>query len=99
MVTCELCQKRMPAHILEKHMAKSHPGIISTAAVTPFPTTDDTPPMASVVTVTPAIPDVVSEEPKVEKPWDMGEMNTCQQCHEVWPSRLMELHMHVRHGL
>ena len=37
------------------------------------------------------------EEPKKE--WEMGELNTCQQCHEIWPSRLMELHMHVRHGL
>ena len=74
MLICEVCGKKMPKHILVKHMAKSHTEM--TDKPSPIFGNDNQP-----------------------KEWDMGEINTCQQCHEVWPSRLMELHMHVRHGL
>jgi hypothetical protein len=36
---------------------------------------------------------------EAKKDWDWGELNTCQQCKEVWPSKLMEHHMAIRHGL
>lgn len=33
------------------------------------------------------------------KKFDFGELNTCQQCKEEYPSKIMEFHMHVRHGM
>mgnify|MGYP001615360543 CR=1 FL=1 len=31
--------------------------------------------------------------------FDFGELNTCQQCRAVYPSKIMEFHMHIRHGM
>lgn len=87
MEICSVCGKKMPKHVLVKHMAKPHVPAIDNDGTT-----------------MPVVGDSVPTEIKIldlvtQTPWDMGEMNTCQQCHEEWPSRLMELHMHVRHGL
>lgn len=44
--------------------------------------------------------EVAQETSNTEKPkWDYGEINTCSQCHEEWPSKFMEFHMSIRHGL
>lgn len=31
--------------------------------------------------------------------WDFGEINTCQICQDVYPSKIMEFHMHTKHGM
>lgn len=82
MEQCPSCEKKMPKHILVKHIAKRHSQKEVTTSTTGVA-------MENVkVVTTPVVTD-----------WNWGEINVCQQCKEKWPSRLMELHMSVRHGL
>ena len=88
MEKCPYCEKSMPKHILVKHLAKSHP-------ITPVFTD-----VAKEVTAseTPTSVTKIVSMPWYES-WDAGEMNTCQQCKQVWPSKLMFFHIKLEHGL
>ena len=82
---CDICGKKMPSSVLEAHKRKQHSEkVIVTVAEN---LTKDVPE-----------PELIPSN-REEKGWYMGEINTCQQCREEWPSKLMELHMNVRHGL
>ena len=83
---CKICGKKMPPTVLEAHMKKSHPSL-DKSVVTP------TPPVPKVVTEKAGVPEIKTKD------WDWGEINTCQQCREEWPSKLMEHHMVIRHGM
>ena len=92
MEQCPECEKKMPKHILVKHLAKSH-GAISTRE----PKIDDD--YVSGEPVVTLEPTTLAPEPKWYEKWDAGEIGVCAQCKSEWPSKLMGFHLKLEHGL
>ena len=93
MEQCPQCEKKMPKHILVKHLAKTH-GVTSTEEVKKD---DNYVPGEPIVALGPT---TIAPEPKkwYEK-WDAGEINVCAQCKQEYPAKLMGWHIRFEHGL
>jgi len=81
---CTVCGKKMPPHIIEKHMAKSHPNVKETKEVKPEPQ---------------ITPEAVSIEAPTHLEFDWNKAETCASCGQVHPSLLMRYHAHTEHGV
>ena len=81
---CNTCGKKMPSSVMEAHIKKQHTNLVEAVEHLEKETSSVT---------------SLEELDKSNGRWNPGEINICQQCKEEWPSRLMELHMSVRHGL
>lgn len=84
---CEVCgkeKKNLPQHMLFAHSEPVGELVPNEPAELPLPPLEE----------------VIKELDNTDtKGFDFGELNTCQQCHAEYPSKLMEFHMHVRHGM
>ena len=88
---CSICDRPMPPRVYQAHLKKRHFGV--------------TPPVEAVLPVATEEKKEEIVEPKIEPSVDnlstfnFGEINTCQMCREEYPSKIMEFHMHIRHGM
>ena len=91
MEVCSVCGKRMPPHILIKHLAKTH-GLISETKID-----------GTIVNFDKKLSlESITQSPEPEKwydLWDAGEIRTCAQCKSEWPDKLMGFHLKSDHGL
>ena len=102
MEQCPRCEKKMPKHILVKHLKKTH-GVTSIEE----PKKDDTkvvseekPTLESTTEGSePKFVNKYEAIAKAQRGWDWGEIKTCAQCHQEWPDKLMGFHLKFDHGL
>ena len=104
MEQCPNCEKKMPKHILVKHLNKTHGLITETdingKIVTSTQESKKNNRYVPVEQIVALGPTTLAPEPKkwYEK-WDAGEITTCRQCRAEWPSKLMGFHLKFEHGL
>lgn len=104
MEQCPHCEKKMPKHILIKHLAKTHGLITETNIEGKIVTsTEEVKKDDGEVKTTPEnSAELITESPEPKKwyeKWDAGEINVCAQCHQEFPSRIMGWHIRFEHGL
>ena len=94
MEQCPHCEKKMPKHILVKHLAKTH-GLITETDI------------KGKIVIPSTFSEIGALEPITESPepkkwydkWDAGEINVCAQCKQEFPSKIMGWHIRFEHGL